>query len=69
MNWAQQKDIILAFLASGMSGWFLYEMHQLRNSVQELTLKLATILQKTSTHEEQLRDHEERIRIIEWSRK
>lgn len=65
MSWQEQKDIILAFFAAGVGGWFVYEMRELRLSVQGLTKELAHALTSLEFHGERLKDHHERIRHLE----
>lgn len=38
------KDTVLLAMASGISAFIIYELHQLRQSVQELNLKMAEIM-------------------------
>jgi hypothetical protein len=67
MSWQEQKDIILGFFATGIAGWFLYEMRGLRHSVESLNTKLAEVLTATTYHKERLEKHEHRLlRLEEW---
>jgi ubiquinone biosynthesis protein UbiJ len=59
------KDILLMAMASGISGFVIWELHQLRNSVQELNLKMAEIMGLKHTVERleaRIEHMEERVR-------
>lgn len=40
------KDLILGFLATGISIWVVTELHAMRKSVEALNISLAQILEK-----------------------
>lgn len=69
MSWEAQKDVILGFLASGVSGWVLYEMHEMRRAMEKLNISLVEILTKTKFHEKTLDAHDERLERLEWGNK
>lgn len=51
--------ITLAILAG------LYILQNLKNSIDQLNLKVATIIEKTMWHEDAINDNKERIRSLE----
>lgn len=51
MDWSQAKDLIIEFLAAGICTVLVYELHELRTSVNSLNEKMALIIERTTSHE------------------
>ena len=54
MDWIQTKDLILGFLGTGICTVLVYEVHELRTSVTALNAQLATLLERTASHENRI---------------
>ena len=60
MEWDQAKDIILGFLASSFLVWLGSEIKKMRESLEDLNLKIALILRDVDQHEHRLNRLEEK---------
>lgn len=61
-------QIILSSFGALISGSIIYgvkEVGKMRESVELLNIKMATIIERTETHEKQIDGHDERIRDLE----
>lgn len=59
------KDTVLLSMASGISAWLLYELHRLRQSVQELNIRMAVVIEKHVAQEKTIEHLDERLKRLE----
>jgi len=57
-TWKQFKDWLLAALITGAASWALYDFHELRVSVQELNVNMASTVSE-------IKGYGERISLLE----
>ncbi len=62
MTWNEAKDTILGFFACGLSGYLVYELRLLRESVQKLNEAVALTILRQDFME---KDHGRRIESLE----
>lgn len=65
MSWNEAQDAIFRFLAAGGVGWFAYEIHQMRSSMEKLNINMAELIQVTTFHGKQIDRHEDRLEELE----
>ncbi len=76
MSWQESKDLILGFLITTFTSWFILELrefrksmngeiHSLRDSVEKLHNKVIVVIERTSGHEKVLTEHTSRIVSLE----
>lgn len=65
MSWEETQSLIMKFLASAGVGWFAWELHQMRSSVETLNINMASLLERTMNHARQLERHEDRLEDLE----
>jgi hypothetical protein len=56
-------DVLLGamgFLITGIAGWFVFEFREMRKSVEELNVKIATVIAKVEDHAGRIERLEER---------
>ena len=65
MTWEVAKDLVLGSLGTAFFAFFMKEMQELRKSVESLNNKIATMIEKTTHHENTLHEHSRRIVFLE----
>ena len=61
MDWNQAKDMIVV----GIAGGAIYYARQLVESIQELNIKVAIVIEKVNSHEHRIEQTEGRIKDLE----
>lgn len=61
MDLNEIKDAVLAFMMSGLFGWLIFEIRMTRTSIEELNIKIATIIQQVDFHEKRIDNIEKKI--------
>lgn len=51
MEWGQFKDAVLQFLAVGSISLFTYEVRRIRESLDQLNIKIALVIKDVDSHE------------------
>lgn len=54
MEWVQFKDAILQFLAVGSISLFTYEVRRIRESIDQLNIKIAIVIRDVENHEHRI---------------
>lgn len=64
MDWLQFKDAVLQFLAVGSISLFAYEVRRIRESIDELNIKIAIVIRDVENHEHRIERLEDgKIRV------
>lgn len=65
MNFSNFIEWAFQGLIAGAVVYGVNALSKLRDSIEELNSKIATILEKNIWHERALEDHDDRIRVLE----
>lgn len=55
------KDAVLGFMMSGLFGWLIFEIRMTRTSIEELNVKIATIIMQVEFQEKRIDNIEKKI--------
>ena len=61
MELEQIKDAILALMVPALFAWLISEIKKTRESIQELNLKIAVVIQQVDFHEKRIENIEKKI--------
>lgn len=60
MDWQTVAQGLFGFMALSIAGWVAFSIDRMRESVEQLNVKMAVIVERTDNHEKRLERLEER---------